>query len=398
MSSGIFASLKSFDAYPKMHEDMKVRTCSGAAVSIIAGVFIFLLFISELSYYLTTETVDHLYVDVSRDEKLAIHFNVTFPHIPCSLLSLDAMDVSGEHQLDVHHNIKKKPLDPFGNPKGVEINHVLGHTMKEGEVIDTPGQKPGSKPDPTKEPGYCGKCYGAEQTPGQCCNTCDEVRAAYRQQGWALANLNNIEQCVASGETGEQLAEELRRGDGCQMYGYLKVNKVAGNFHFAPGKSFQHAHMHVHDLAAFQAGVFNVSHVVNTMSFGEKFPGAVNPLDASVRASPVSGSMYSYYVKVVPTEYAPLRGEKISTNQFSVTEHYQATGSKQGQGLPGVFFFYELSPIMVKFSETRSSFLHFITQLCAIVGGVFTVAGMIDGVVYHGIRHLEKKMQMGKLS
>ena len=105
----------------------------------------------------------------------------------------------------------------------------------------------------------------------------------YRLKGWALATLNSIEQCVASGQTQDNLVLELDRGDGCQMYGYLEVNKVAGNFHLAPGKSFQHAHMHIHDLAAFPATRFNVSHKITTLSFGEPFPGIVNPLDGSQR-------------------------------------------------------------------------------------------------------------------
>jgi hypothetical protein len=40
----------------------------------------------------------------------------------------------------------------------------------------------------------------------------------------------------------------------------LEVNKVAGNFHFAPGKSFQQSGVHVHDLLAFQKESFNVRH------------------------------------------------------------------------------------------------------------------------------------------
>ena len=36
---------------------------------------------------------------------------------------------------------------------------------------------------------------------------------------------------------------------------------------------------------------------------------------------------------------------------------------------------------MVNISETRKSLLHFLTQLCAILGGVFTVAGMVDRLV-----------------
>jgi hypothetical protein len=78
---------------------------SPSSVSVSALVLILLLFFSELSLYLRTETRDHLLVDVSRGEKLRINFDITFPHIPCNLLSVDAMDVSGSHQLDVSHHI-----------------------------------------------------------------------------------------------------------------------------------------------------------------------------------------------------------------------------------------------------------------------------------------------------
>jgi hypothetical protein len=36
----------------------------------------------------------------------------------------------------------------------------------------------------------------------------------------------------------------VQQNEGCDVYGYLEVNKVAGNFHFAPGKSFQQQHVH----------------------------------------------------------------------------------------------------------------------------------------------------------
>ena len=35
-----------------------------------------------------------------------------------------------------------------------------------------------------------------------------------------------------------------QKNEGCLVTGHLEVNKVAGNFHFAPGKSFQQHHVH----------------------------------------------------------------------------------------------------------------------------------------------------------
>ena len=52
--------------------------------------------------------------------------------------------------------------------------------------------------------------------------------------------------------------------------------------------------------------------------------------------------------------------------------------------LPGVFFIYDISPIKVKFTEKQQSFTYFLTSLCAIVGGVFTVAGIVDAILYQG--------------
>lgn len=40
--------------------------------------------------------------------------------------------------------------------------------------------------------------------------------------------------------------------------------------------------------------------------------------------------------------------------------------------------------VQVQYREEYKSFTHFITSVCAIVGGVFTVSGLIDSFIYHG--------------
>ena len=100
--------------------------------------------------------------------------------------------------------------------------------------------------------------------------------------------------------------------------------------------------------------------------------------------------MVQYFVKVVPTVYEYANGKKLETNQYSVTESFRP--SKGTQLVPSVFFMYDLSPIMVHIKENNRSFIHFLTSLCAIVGGVLTVAGMLDSVLFNTIRSYKKAL------
>jgi endoplasmic reticulum-Golgi intermediate compartment protein 3 len=237
------------------------------------------------------------------------------------VLTLDAMDVSGEHQIDISHNIFKKRLGQDGKPIAV---------TKQEELGDRAPKAPGAEVAKAEE---CLSCYGAESATIKCCNTCESVREAYRQKGWAFTTADSIVQCVHE-KWSEKLEEQ--RNEGCEIYGHLLVNKVGGNFHFAPGKSYQQQHMHVHDTAALsKSGSFNLSHNIVRLSFGAEFPGITNPLDNIKKNAPQT-AMFQYFVKIVPTVYAPLSGAVINTNQFSVTENYRVLDHQTGgHGLPG---------------------------------------------------------------
>lgn len=47
--------------------------------------------------------------------KLKVNLDISFPKIPCDILSLDVMDIMGNHQMNVGGNLKKKTFDKNGN-------------------------------------------------------------------------------------------------------------------------------------------------------------------------------------------------------------------------------------------------------------------------------------------
>lgn len=256
------------------------------------------------------------------------------------------------------------------------------------------------------DPSYCGGCYGATppssaSKPG-CCQTCDEVREAYAEASWAFGKGEGVEQCER-----EHYAEKLdeQRQEGCRIDGNLRVNKVIGNFHIAPGRSFSNGNMHVHDLKNYWdtpvKGGHSFTHVIHHLRFGPQLPAAVgkkvttklspwtnhhlNPLDGTHQETDDPNYNYMYFVKIVPTSYLPLGWEtrfnhfrddhgadlgsfgqgadgSVETHQYSVTSHKRSLSggddAAEGHqerlhakgGIPGVFFSYvSLFPLRLLF-------------------------------------------------
>jgi len=392
--------LKAFDAYPRPAEEFRVRTLFGAVASIVCGLVIVVLVWAEFLYYLQVSVVPEITLDHNRNTKLNITFDVTFPHIGCAFLGVDTMDVSGNHQLDISHGVYKQRL----TETGLEIS------TPRREFVDSrpsPNEKAESETKsreisaglakPEERDKKCGDCYGAQSPAIPCCNTCDDLRRAYEAKGWLL-NRDNVPQCVDEMNT-EDMKSQKSAKEGCRVYGYVTVDKVAGNFHIAPGVSLQSGHQHIHSTSMFGDDI-NVTHYIKYLAFGEYYPGQVNPLDEHKEVDLQGAMMSQYFLNVVPTLYTYRDGHQTHTNQFSVTTHSSKVNMeearKRGAGTPGMYVTYDMSPISITYREYQRSFAHFLTGVCAIVGGVFTIMGFFDKVVYTTTHSFKEKVELGK--
>ena len=334
MMEDIFNQVRKFDLYPKTLDEFRVKTFTGGLLSVTCFVLMIALFLAEYSNYMhSTEIVDHMYVNTSLHAHVKVDFDISFPKIPCKLLSLDSFDESGAPQKNIKQHVFKHRLNEFGlmdtgaqrevveggetvrSEKEMQLMHEkLGLSI--GDEIEAEGDKDKEeKGGREKDPSYidddddydatCGDCYGAG-TEGQCCNTCDEVRQAYEIAGW-LFKAAEVKQCQKE-ITMDTLKDALAADGGCQVYGWIELSRSSGHFHIAPHKDIHHqgvnnGFLSLLDLISFTFEQFNISHTVNTLSFGDTYPGIRNPLDEQTRIVQDTHGMYQYYLKIVPTQY-----------------------------------------------------------------------------------------------
>ncbi|TDL22172.1 endoplasmic reticulum-derived transport vesicle ERV46 [Rickenella mellea] len=408
MAKGLFGGLKGVDAFGKTTEDVKVKTKTGAFLTLVSAAIILTFCMIEFIDYRRVTVDTSIVVDKSHGERLTVKMNVTFPKIPCYLLSLDVVDIGGEAQRDLSHNILKSRIGEHGEPIH---NSFSAELRNELDVLN----------EQQKE-GYCGSCYGGvPPVDGGCCQTCEDVRQAYQNRGWAFNDPNAIEQCTREGWS-DKLKEQSN--EGCNLSGRVRVNKVAGNLHLSFGRSFQTNFHNVHHLVPYlrdEENKHDWGHVIHDIDFegddeydwtkAEKSKEMkkrlgihANPLDG-MSTWAVSGQyMFQYFLKVVSTRFKTLDGEIINTHQYSAThfERNLASGFQENTpegvhlshtttGMPGMFINFDISPLLVVHTEVRQSFAHFLTSTCAIIGGVLTIATLLDSVLFATGRVLKKR-------
>lgn len=343
-------AIKRLDLYRKVPRDLTEPTLSGAAVSCCTVTLALYLFMTEFFVFVHRRWDSEMFIDESRtEEKLQINLDVTMPEMPCELLSFDAQDVMGSHEVDAHGNLFKERL------------------TSKGDVI-------------AKE----------------------EIKNSHYGASSSLTrhfSFNYDNQDV------DRIKKMIHSGEGCRVAGFVKVNRVPGNVHLST-----YSHSYLFGSLYQETRNMNITHRINHISFGIetdigyitkhfKGTGIVSPLDGIKQVvtekktgSLIDSAIFEYYAKVVPTTYIPLDREPLHVYQFTANSNKIVN-----QQMPSFYLRYDFSPVTVRYTETRERFSRFLVQICAVIGGVFTVAGFFDSLVHKSIVHLAKKAQIGKL-
>ena len=167
------------------------------------------------------------------------------------------------------------------------------------------------------------------------------------------------------------------------LSGYLLVNRVPGNFHLE-------ARSKVHNI---NAAMTNLSHVVNHLSFGpiltrdaerklaqfeEEFH-VTDALDGRWFVLDKLHKAYHHYIKVVGTMYEVAGGNDHHLAYQMLPE--TSVMSYAEDQVPEARFNYDISPMSVIVKKEGKRWYDFLTNLAGILGGVYTVFGLINQIV-----------------
>ncbi|XP_076905495.1 protein disulfide isomerase-like 5-4 [Bidens hawaiensis] len=186
------------------------------------------------------------------------------------------------------------------------------------------------------------------------------------------------------------------REAGCRIEGFVRVKKVPGDI-IVSARSESHS---------FDASRINMSHVINSFNFGKKVtPRMMSDLKrlrpyieshdklaskAYINFENRANVTIEHYLQVVKTE--------VMSSSHQLIEDYEYTAHSSlvnAVTIPVAKFHYEPSPMQILVTEDPKSFTHFVTNVCAIIGGIFTVVKILDSLLYNTVRAV-RKIELGK--
>lgn len=324
--------IKELDAFPKVPENYQKSSASGGTVSILSFVLIAVLVVSEVQFYTAVERKYNYEVDTEPDGNMEVNFDITFA-MKCDDIGADILDLSGS-TIHGEDYVKQEP-----------VSFALSRIQREwfGLFNQMRGNLEG-----------------------------------YR----TLNNIVGFQGEIPTYMPKDENEATIQNQDGCRIHGTFPIKKVAGNFHITVGKSVQHPRGHAHLSNIVDISVYNFSHRIDQLTFGKYIPGIINPLDGDMMVAEKNLMMYQYYIKIVPTIKIALNGKVTKTNQYSVTQRVREIDHTAGShGVSGVFFKYELSPIMVRITEHHKPYWQLLVRLCGIIGGIFATSGMLHDLI-----------------
>ena len=183
-----------------------------------------------------------------------------------------------------------------------------------------------------------------------------------------------------------QLVKHDSAAIGCRLDGYVMVKKVPGTIELgahAVGHSFNNVHL-------------NLSHTVHHLTFGHELTEDDKAEVRSLVRGPDGGEWQEWSARFVDTPFTARTDnvtfehyinavlQTVEKGDFSIDLYDTTAHSHQYESseLSSVRISFVPSPFQVVIEEKRQPLADYLTNLMAIVGGCFTLASLLDKLVW----------------
>ena len=198
----------------------------------------------------------------------------------------------------------------------------------------------------------------------------------------------------------ENLAKAVNNNEGCGFLGNIKVNQVPGEFHI----SFHNYRSLWLDFSQRHKDLvqrIKLSHSIKILNFGVTTSKVIKrfQLDPNLfyrnfenintfdDNKPLN---YDYFIKIIPYMLVDENwGRTYYAYSFSLTSKSTPFNPRYSE-MPSVTIKYEFSPIMMKVTNLKRDYLHFLTHVSAIIGGVFVVFSIFNRIATNLIYSSDK--------
>ncbi|KZT27253.1 endoplasmic reticulum-derived transport vesicle ERV46 [Neolentinus lepideus HHB14362 ss-1] len=298
------ASIKEFDAFPKLPSTYKERTESRGFLTVFVALLAFVLVLNDVGEFIWGWPDYEFSVDRDKGSFMKVNVDMVV-NMPCAYLSVDLRDALGD-RLYLSDGLKRDPTH---------------FDIGQATLLKTHQQ-----------------AQSATEVVAQSRRSRGLFDTLFRRRSPEFKPTYNFQ----------------KGGGACRIYGSLEVKKVTANLHittlghgYASARHVDHKYM-------------NLSHVITEFSFGPYIPDISQPLDYSFEMTEEPFVAYQYFLHVVPTTYIAPRSSPLYTHQYSVT-HYTRT-LQPDRGTPGIFFKFDLDPMQITIHQRTTTFIQFLIR------------------------------------
>jgi hypothetical protein len=189
----------------------------------------------------------------------------------------------------------------------------------------------------------------------------------------------------------KNLVNALNSNEGCFINGYVDISKVPGNIHL----SFHNYASEWNSLTMTHrnlANKVNLNHKFDDFFFGKigkkfifrfqkKTKGFFRDNDLPNFLNLKTKKNFDYFIKIIPYQFVDEnRGITEYSYEYSIS-YKESDYVEERDDMPIILIRYEFTPITMRVTILKRNYLHFLTHVCAIVGGVFVIFSLLNKII-----------------